>query len=260
MLFRVAVLGCVLGFSTGGGHAQEIPKENPHKSEADLRRGKQLFEAHCAPCHGPGGNGGRGANLARPVLPRASGDQALFKLIRDGIPGTEMPGAWVMIDREVWQVAGYVRTLGRTAPEMLPGDRARGEQLFRGKGNCLQCHSVGGDGGRMGPGLTEVGARRSAAYLRAKLLQPESNTPEGFAHVEVVTKDGRRASGIRLNEDTYSIQLRDLSDNLHSFWKQDLAEVRKERKRTPMPSYKGVFSREELDDVVAYLASLRGEK
>src|SRR5215471_2550706 len=47
----------------------------------------------CAGCHGPLGNGGKGANLAAPSLPRAQTDIGLYKVIRYGLPETEMPGA-----------------------------------------------------------------------------------------------------------------------------------------------------------------------
>ncbi len=238
---------------------RDVPKENPYKTEADIARGKQLFLGHCAPCHGPEGAGGKGANLARPSLPRAVDDQALFRILRNGIPGTEMPGAWEMIDHEVWQVAAFVRTLGRSVhDEPLTGDRVRGEQLFRTRGNCLQCHIVGHEGGAIGPHLTEVGLRRDAAYLRKTLLDPQSTIPDYYLFVEVVAKDKKRISGLRINEDTYTIQIRDLSGRAHVFWKNELAEIHRDPSRTPMPSYRGSLSSSELEDMVAYLASLRG--
>ena len=110
----------------------------------------------------------------------------------------------------------------------------------------------------MGPPLTEIGMRRSAAYLRQAITEPAAEVPEGFALLEVETKDGKRLTGIRLNEDTYSLQIRDLSDNLHSFWKQDLTSWKPAANRSPMPSYRTQFSEQELDDMVAYLVSLRG--
>ena len=120
----------------------------------------------------------------------------------------------------------------------------------------------------MGPELTEVGARRSAAYLRKSLLDPQAEAPADpvpwerrqawFMQVRLTTKDGRRITGARLNEDTYSVQIRDFSDRLFSFWKQDLLEYQKEPGKTPMPSYRNVLSQAELDDIVAFLASLRG--
>ena len=112
----------------------------------------------------------------------------------------------------------------------------------------------------MGPPLTDVGARRGAAFLRAKLLEPASELPEDFLQVELVGRDGKRVSGIRLNEDNYSIQVRDLSGRLLSFWKDELASVEKQRGRSPMPSYRGKLSDAALDDVVAYLVSLRADQ
>lgn len=236
-----------------------LPKENPFQSEADLARGKQLFLGHCAPCHGPQGNGGKGANLARPTLPRSADDPSLFRTIKNGIPGTEMPGAWEMIDHEIWQVAAFVRTLGRAAvEEPVSGDRFRGEQLFRTKGNCLQCHTIGYEGGCTGPPLTDVGYRRSASYLRKTLLDPASTIPEGYVYVELVTRNKKQISGIRLSEDTFSIQLRDLSSQLHSFWKSDLVQLRRDPKHSVMPSFRNAFSDAQVEDVVAYLLSLRG--
>jgi putative heme-binding domain-containing protein len=168
-----------------------------------------------------------------------------------------MPAGWVMISKEVWQVSGFVRTLGRIAPEEVPGNAANGEKLYRSKGNCAQCHTVRGQGGTFGPDLSEIGSRRSASYLRAAVLDPEKTVPEGFVQVRLVTKEGRRITGVRLNEDTFTVQVRDL-EGMHSFQKQDLREFQKEPGKTPMPSYRGLLSAAEVDDLVAYLVSLRG--
>lgn len=238
----------------------EIAKQNPYASAADVARGKRLFANNCAVCHGPQGAGGRGANLAQSSLPLAPDDPALFLVIREGIPGTEMPpGWWVLDDHEIWQVVAFVRTLGRVASEKVTGDAQAGGNLFRTKG-CMGCHQVGAEGGRVGPPLTGIGLRRGAAYLRAAVLDPASSLPEDFLQVQIVTRDGKRITGIRLNEDNYSFQIRDLSDQLHSFWKDELASLERQPGRTPMPGYRNQLSERELDDLVAYLVSLRGER
>ncbi len=237
----------------------EIPKQNPYTTESDATRGKQLFKSQCSRCHGPAGEGGRGANLARAVLPRAADDPSLFRVIRDGLQNTEMPGAYAMTDHEMWQVAAFVRTLGHATNEQVVGDPERGRSLAIGKGGCQRCHTIHGAGGVVGPALTEIGARRSASFLRGTLLDPASTLPEGFAMVQVQTKQSQRLTGIRLNEDTYSIQFRDLSGNVHSLWKEDLSDFHKDFTKSPMPSFRTVFSQSELNDVVAYLVSLRGE-
>jgi putative heme-binding domain-containing protein len=158
----------------------------------------------------------------------------------------------------MWQVAAFVRSLGRMAAEKVPGDPTSGRRLIESKGGCQRCHSIGGEGGATGPALTEVGSRRSPAFLRKTLLDPNSTLSEGFAMVQAQTRDGRSLSGIRMNESTFSIQFRDMAGAAHSFWKDDLSELRKDTTRSPMPSYRAVFSDSELTDVVAYLASLRG--
>jgi putative heme-binding domain-containing protein len=231
---------------------------NPYTSPADIERGKQIFEARCAGCHGPGGSGGKGANLAVPVLPRASTDLSLWRIVRYGIPDTEMPQT-ALTHLETWQVAAFVRSLGRVGNEPVSGNASRGRELVAGKGGCLGCHSIGLEGGHMGPALTDIGARRSPAYLRAKLLDPATDTPDQFRMVRLKTRAGETVTGVRLNEDAFSIQLRDSHDALRSFWKQDLAEFKTER-RTPMPSYRGRLDAKELDDMIAYLSGLRGNQ
>src|SRR5713226_7570680 len=86
---------------------------------ADLGRGERLFLGNCAPCHGPRGDGGKASDLTRPRLPRAPDDQALFNIIRRGIPGTEMPNTRHLLDADVCDVVAYVRTLGRTAKQTV---------------------------------------------------------------------------------------------------------------------------------------------
>src|SRR5215468_9717622 len=138
----------------------------------DIAQGSRLFIGHCAYCHAMGGTGDRGPSLTRPDLLRAPDNPALFKLIKNGIEGSEMPGAWQMTDHEIWQVAGYVRSLGRTQTGPVPGDPARGKSIFEGKGACSSCHIVNGSGGALGPDLSKVGSRRSPAYLGKALTDP----------------------------------------------------------------------------------------
>jgi cytochrome c oxidase cbb3-type subunit III len=235
------------------------PQRNPHTTESDIAQGKRIYQGHCAGCHGPGGEGGRGAILARPTLTRAVDDATLFQILKDGIKGTEMPPAPELTEHEKWQVAAFVKSLGRVdVSQTIPGDPTKGERLFASNG-CSKCHTVKMKGGRMGPDLTQIGARRNAAYLREALVAPEAALPEGFMEVRLTTKTGEYFTGILINEDTYSVQIRDLADHLRSFWKQELSEFRKERGKSPMPSYRNKLSPADLDDLVSYLASLRGE-
>ena len=221
-----------------------------------LEQGKRLFESQCGSCHGPLGNGGKGANLAQPRLRRASDDEALFNVIRRGIRGTEMPGS-PLTPSQVSSIAAYVRTLGRVAPENIPGDRLRGQDVYASL-DCARCHTVAGRGGVVGPGLGDIGVRRSAAHLREALTDPAASVPSGFLQLRVVVRDGRVFTGVRVNEDGFSVQFLDLQGRLHSFWKDELDALDQQWQRSPMPSYASRLTADETDDLVAYLVSLKG--
>lgn len=213
-----------------------------------------------------------GANLRRTKLRRAPNDTALVALIQDGIPERGMPGMWQISPREAGWIAAYVRTFGHTASEgALPGDAARGRALFTGKGRCQSCHMIDGVGGSLGPDLSEVGALRSSAYLRRSLLRPGDELPAGpppgyvmggeyakWLPVHAVTADGKEVRGLRVNEDAFTVQLRDMGNRLISLDKSTLKSLERLTGTSAMRSYESTFTAAEMDDVVAYLASLQG--
>jgi len=237
----------------------KLVAEHPAQGETpDAVAGKELFEMHCAVCHGiEGRGGGRGPNLNRVHLEHASDDAALKSLIENGIP-PEMPEAWYLSEKDAKNLVAYVRSLGTIPAEPVPGDATLGARIYA-KGGCANCHIVAGEGTGFGPELTEVGARRSAEYLLECLVKPSTHLPEGFLWVEATPASGETLRGIRVNEDTFSIQIKDSSGGFHSLRKQQLKELRKLRDETPMPSYEQIFSPAELQDLVAYLASQRGK-
>lgn len=212
--------------------------------------GERVYNVHCAPCHGIGGTGGRGPGLAR--LSRVRDEAGLLELIRAGIPGTEMPRGWMLSERELGDVTKYVRSLGTVPPSAIPGDAARGAALFRAKG-CGGCHIVRGAGEAYGPELTEIGARRSAAHLRESVTKPGATVPEGFMMVTTGSE-----TGIRIAEDTFTVQILFPGGRIGSYRKANLPGYARRKGETPMPPY-GLLAAAEVDDLVAYLASLRGE-
>ncbi len=234
----------------------------------DLTKGRKIFEQQCVTCHGAKGEGDRGPMLAQPTLTKATDDRTLIQIVARGIPGTEMPGGRMKAG-EAPYLAAYVRSLGRIPIEKVPGDPAKGAELFKTKGVCLTCHTVAGEGtAAVGPDLTDVGARRSPAFLRRALVDPNADVPlsaggvgggTNYAYIRVKTLDGKEASGVRVNEGTFYVQFRDITGALWSFQKSELADFKSDRS-SPMPVYTGLFTPGEMDDVIAYLVSLRGKK
>lgn len=227
---------------------------------AALAHGKQLYENQCSVCHGMTGTGGKGARLAVPKLRHAPDFESLVGVIVNGIPGTEMPANWQINPTEVVQVAGYVRTLGQIAVVNLPGNAGRGKTIYESKGGCASCHIVRGVGTALGPELTEIGASRSADYLREAVVKPGATVPEPFRVVSATTRDGKTIRGERITEDSFTIQLRDAAGRMHSLRKSELTKFDKLPHESLMPSYESRLSAAELDDLIAYLASLRGEQ
>ena len=62
-------------------------------------------------------------------------------------------------------------------------------------------------------------------------------------------------SGVRVNEDTFTIQIRDTSGKVHSLLKSNDLALSKDLKKSPMPAYRDALTAAELDDLVAYLVS-----
>lgn len=241
------------------GPDKDLPEKNPFTSPADVAMGHQYFLGHCAQCHGPEGEGGRGVNLTTGAYRHGSADNQLYMTIRRGVPGSEMHGSRLS-PPELWRVVAYVRRIGEAgAQEKATGDPLAGKKIYDGKGGCGVCHLVNGKGGVLGPDLSEIGLRRSLKFLSDSITDPSAYINPEYRSATVVTRDGKTVRGVRLNEDDYSIQLRDMGEELRSFLKSDLKEMRLE-KESLMPSYKSSLSGTELNDLVAYLHTLRGNQ
>jgi putative heme-binding domain-containing protein len=233
----------------------------------EAEAGRKAYLSFCANCHGAQGLGGRGPSLAQP-LSRAPDDEALTRVILQGIPGSEMPPTR-LIEQEVRDLIAYVRLLAREPAVQVAGNADNGKALYEQQG-CAQCHAIAGEGGRLGPDLTQIGQSRSFAYLRRALLEPAAELPERFAQYRLIipmpdnflvvraeTRDGKTVTGVRLNEDPFTIQIRDFSGGFHSLDKSDLKDLEKQYGYSPMPSYNNLLT-SEIEDLVGYLLSLRG--
>jgi putative heme-binding domain-containing protein len=233
---------------------------SPHASADDVERGGKAYRIHCARCHGLSGEGGRGANLADGDFYRGDTDADLFRNVDDGIAGTGMPGTWLAPVR-IWQIVAFVRTLNQASePASVPGNASRGESLFREDGACLQCHRVGREGGFAGPDLSTIASRRSVGHLRASILKPDEDVSQAYWTATVTTSNGGdTTAGFIRSDDRHHLLLLDLDGHLRSFRKDELSSVEVDRQST-MQSYDGFFDTDELEDLVAYLATLRKER
>src|ERR1700694_4937156 len=227
--------------------------DRPFPPPDDEAAGAQSFRSQCAACHGPDAAGGVvGPSLSSGTFKNGGSDEALFRVITKGIPGTAMT-AFRLNGREVWQLIAYLRAvnIGKAA-EQAKGDPAKGAQVFSANG-CGSCHTNGKTGGFVGPDLSEIGSRRSLAQLESSILDPNADVASDYWSLRARTKTGQTITGVRLNEDMTSFQIREQSGRLRSVWKTDLASYELVR-TSPMPSFKGKLSAGDLEDLIAYLA------
>src|SRR5579862_3154962 len=248
---------------------------NPFAGDAKAAKaGEYQFRINCALCHGLGAKGGgRGPDLTRVVKKHTHNDADMFQIISNGIAGTAMPangtnGQGVgMTDEEIWQIITYIRSQEAKASAKSAGDAVHGKQLFYGDANCSVCHMVEGKGGRFGPNLTSVGGSRTREALIESVRNPSRRLawglteatkefPQEYESVTVVTADGKKIRGVTLNEDSFSVQIMDTSEQIHLLQKDKLKSFQKTR-QSEMPKYgPDILSDKDLEDIVTYLTSV----
>ena len=174
----------------------EPPAKNPLEGNADaITAGMGAYRQRCADCHGVDARGIRSPDITQ-VWARGRTDRALFGIVRNGIPGTEMPAhpAPRTSDTDVWRILAYLKTLAAPLPaDAPPGSAASGETLFAR--NCQGCHRVGDRGGQLGPDLTRIGAARARASLGKQIRGEVADFRPGYEPATLTTpgtSDSRR--------------------------------------------------------------------
>jgi len=245
-------------------HAGATEIQNPFDvAVVDVKAGELLFQRHCGTCHGRDAKGGHeagGPDLTTGNFQHASTKVGLFNIIREGVDGTAMIGLNTREpDQSVWQIVEYLNSLNIALKKIdLPGQPNAGQQIFNGKGKCFTCHMINGQGGRTGPDLSRIGERRQPDKLRLDLTNPNNEVGPRWWTMQATRLDGSVIEGLRLNEDTFTFRIIDKNENLWSFSKATIRSFQRIEDST-MPSVEQTLTVKEIDDLVAYLASLRKE-
>lgn len=217
--------------------------------------GAKLFPANCGSCHGIDGHGGeRAPDIAtRRDIQRLS-DDALAKIILDGIPGTGMPPFRSLGPAKIQGLVHEMRRLqGEDTASSLPGSPAGGKSLFFGRAGCSDCHMVSGSGGFIGSDLSVYARGKAAADIRVAILNPAGKLPERGRLVVATTADGQVLTGMVRNEDNFSLQLQTKDGTFHFLEKFSLRALER-RAESLMPSDYGTrLTAQDVDDLISYL-------
>lgn len=247
---------------------QGIEGENHHAHDLAARRnGEATYRPNCGFCHGNDARGENGApDLTSPRTQRRS-DAELLRIILDGRPGTQMP-ANDLSERETWEVIAYLRGLRSSSNATVAGDPEAGRRIFLGQ--CSGCHMINGRGGRLGPDLSRIAVSRTTAYIIESIRQPSKvlaiammpavahEAPVTYQTITVITHDGRRITGVRKNEDGFSVQMMTQGEELLTFLKKDVRDVIHEE-TSLMPQYsEETLNKRDLRDLLAFLEKLGG--
>lgn len=220
-------------------HGPESERNPLSGDPAAIAAGAKLYAQTCQSCHGAG----RAPSLSSGIFRHGGRDGEIAITIRNGIRGTQMPAFDALKSDQVWQLVAYIRSLAG-AP-IVAGSAAEGQRLFSGKAECAKCHSTAELGSSV------VGA--SLESIRHSILAP------GFPRrrLSMRGRDGKQFAGIVMNEDTFSLQLKDETGKLNLLDKADFRDVKALEGLAPMPQdYATRLTDAELSDLLAYVKSL----
>ncbi len=113
----------------------------------------------------------------------------------------------------------------REIPEIAGGDWLRGKQVYQSQpALCSVCHQVRGEGGVIGPDLSNLVHRDYASVLQDIVKPSATINPDRIAYT-VAGKDGRSHGGIVLEDTAEHIVLVDLAGTKQTIRKSDIATM-----------------------------------
>jgi len=272
-LRSIAIAAGVFVAAVGMNRATPLAQQHGY-TDAQITEGRALYQTNCGRCHNNDGAGVVGVELFKQFR-RATTDDDIAKLIQTGIPGTSMPSHRFSTPQSL-SVVAFLRSMVGATPGAaaivtgrrssgLAGDATRGKAIFTGKGGCTACHRAERAGGSTGPDLSETGVIRDfgfgpippdPALLEQSVLEPNADITPAYRVFQVTPKSGAPVRGTLLNQDTFSVQMHDETKNLRSFQKSSLKDSG--FLPSPMPSYQGRLTPQDVADVVSYLLTLKG--
>jgi len=137
-------------------------------------------------------------------------------------------------------------------------DGGAGYFFWNPTGQCVRCHAIGGEGGKVGPDLTYIGDVLSREQIREALMDPGARIAPGYGTITLTLNDGSKATGTVMEEDSRMIVLKT----------QDAEPLRIERSRVTarengasgMPAMGLAMSKEELRNLIEFLSSRKKGK
>ncbi|HBN74289.1 MAG TPA: glucose dehydrogenase [Planctomycetaceae bacterium] len=141
------------------------------------------------------------------------------------------------------------------------GNKTLGEELFFGNAaaSCRRCHLVNGQGGGVGPDLSEIGKKNEAHYLLESIVDPNAKIAKGFETVLLVTIEGKIVSGIIKEETDDFITLVKPMGEIVQIAQDDIEDQAPGKSGMPA-DIANQMTKAQIRDLVAYLKTLTKKK
>jgi putative heme-binding domain-containing protein len=158
--------------------------------------------------------------------------------------------------QKVKRLGSVIRPEGLLA---VPGDAVRGKDVFFKTAGleCATCHQAGGQGGQIGPDLSDVGKRLTKRQILESILDPSKDIDPKFAAYLVEVDDGRQLSGLIVARDAASLTVRDARGKDTRVPVANVVGQVPSRKSLMPDHLLRDLTAEQAADLLAYLASLR---
>jgi putative heme-binding domain-containing protein len=251
------------------GKPQASALTNPFTGQAEaVTEGREMYRGYCTGCHGGAGHGGKCPDLTDDIWVHGGSDAEIFHTISKGVSGTEMRNFEVGLKpEEIWKIIAFVRTLASAggASAWKPyedGDAGIGKTLFfnrQGRAQCFRCHMIYGEGGRLGPDLSRIAAKRTPEYIWESIIQPNADLVEGYQQIVVTTDNGTEYEGYSKNEDNFSLQMITTEEKIVSLDKTEIVTVTTNKGSAMLGNYSELLNERELHDLMAFLKTLAGK-
>ena len=133
------------------------------------------------------------------------------------------------------------------------GDIRRGQAVFNStKAACASCHTIGYQGGDVGPELSRIGRVRTEQDLLESIVYPSLSFVRSYEPIVVVAGDDVH-SGVTLEESETHLVLATGADEQVRIAKADVEEIRPGTVSVMPAGLADEFSSQELIDLVAFL-------
>jgi putative heme-binding domain-containing protein len=140
-------------------------------------------------------------------------------------------------------------------PDLSGGDAERGRTIFHGdQARCAQCHTFRGEGGKVGPDLTNVASKGRADIYR-NIAAPSATIEPDYTTYTVATKHGQVLSGVVRAEGPDEIRVTDTNAKTTTIRRDQIQEIRPSATSIMPPGLTAALGDSAVRDIIAYLAS-----